>query len=201
MYTFLAGLLLGLALISPIGVQNLFVLNHGIRAGLPRILPITFTISLCDTALILLGALGASALLATLPGLREVLIVVGIAFLLFLGLHSLRTRPEEHSLDTPRKSSAILLQAIGVSLLNPHAILDTVGVVGGAIAAQAAGERLPFAAGAITASWLWFLLLGGGAAILKRRLTPSVRLGIQRASGLFMIAFATILALELFQVQ
>ncbi len=92
---------------------------------------------------------------------------------------------------------AILLQAVGVSLLNPHAVLDTVGVIGGAIAAQAAGERMFFALGAITASWVWFLGLGIGASVFEARLTRSVRLWIQRASGVLMLVFAARLALEL----
>ncbi|MBW3645555.1 MAG: hypothetical protein KY441_08635 [Actinobacteria bacterium] len=44
-----------------------------------------------------------------------------------------------------------------MSLLNPHAVLDTVGVIGTAIAAQEAVAQSAFAGGALTASWLWFL--------------------------------------------
>jgi arginine exporter protein ArgO len=46
-----------------------------------------------------------------------------------------------------------------VSLLNPNAILDTVGVIGAAIAAQEVTGRTAFAGGALTASWVWFVAL------------------------------------------
>lgn len=197
MATYLAGLLLGLAMILPIGMQNLFVLNQGLLNGFPRVLFAIVGTSFSDTLLILLGAAGASALLATLPGLRAALIVVGVAFLTVLGILSLISRPERVEVMHVAGRRAILLQAVGVSLLNPHAVLDTVGVIGGAIAAQAAGERMFFALGAITASWVWFLGLGIGASVFEARLTRSVRLWIQRASGVLMLVFAARLALEL----
>jgi L-lysine exporter family protein LysE/ArgO len=92
---------------------------------------------------------------------------------------------------------AIMAQAVGVSVLNPHAILDTIGILGAAIAVQATHERLAFAAGVVGASWVWYLVLGLGAAILQRRITPFATLCIQRVSGTLMLVFAGILALEL----
>src|SRR3712207_5624797 len=72
---FLLGLILGLALIIPIGVQSLFVLNQGLLAGFPRALVGVVAVCFCDTFLIVLGAAGASALLALL-GYQELLITV-----------------------------------------------------------------------------------------------------------------------------
>jgi L-lysine exporter family protein LysE/ArgO len=43
-------------------------------------------------------------------------------------------------------------KGVGVSLFNPHAVLDTIGIIGGVIAAQAAEEQLSFAAGTVSAS-------------------------------------------------
>ena len=82
-------------------------------------------------------------------------------------------------------------------MLNPHAILDTVGVLGAAITAQAAQERVAFAAGAVGASWAWYLIPSMGASALQRRLILGARLWIQRASGMIMLVFACVLALEL----
>ena len=95
------------------------------------------------------------------------------------------------------RPAAMVAQAAGVSLLNPHAILETVGILGAAIAAQAAESRVEFAAGVISASWVWFLMVGLGASVVQRWLTSSVRLWIQRGSGVLMLALAGILAFEL----
>jgi L-lysine exporter family protein LysE/ArgO len=50
---------------------------------------------------------------------------------------------------------ATVAQSVGLSVLNPHAVLDTVGVLGAAIVAQAAQERIMFATGAVGPSWVW----------------------------------------------
>ena len=78
------------------------------------------------------------------------------------------------SAAAPGPASAALTQrgpalrtALALSLLNPHAWLDTV-VLLGAIGAQQPGEagRYVFAAGAMSASLLWFSCLGLGARLL-----------------------------------
>lgn len=198
MEAFASGLVLGFALITPIGAQNLFVLNQGLRTGFPRVLIAVAAAGICDSLLIALGAGGSAAILAGAPRLREALIVFGVAFLVVLGVRALLTRPEDAEVEAKSRWSGIAAGTVGVSLLNPHAILDTVGVIGGAIAGQEAADQLPFATGAVSASWLWFLFLGVGAAAMQTRLTPATRLWIQRFSGVLMLLFAALLAQELF---
>ncbi len=190
---FLLGLILGLALIIPVGVQSLFVLNQGLLIGFPRAFLGVVVVCFCDTLLIVLGAVGASALLALL-GYRELMIVVGSIYLLIMGLVTLRTRPHRAQTEHLTRIGATLIQAVGVSLLNPHAILDTVGVLGATISAQAAEGRVAFVVGAIGASWVWYSVLGMGASVLQKRITPWVRLWIQRASGTIMLILAGVLA-------
>jgi L-lysine exporter family protein LysE/ArgO len=192
--SYFSGLVLGLALITPIGAQNLFVLEQGLRRRLRGALPAVAAAAACDTLLILLGAGGAAALLAGSPRLERTLIAVGVAFLVVLGLRSLRSRPEAAD-AVPGTRRGLLAGAVAVSLLNPHAVIDTVGVIGGAIAAQ--DDRLPFAAGAVSASWLWFLGLASIASVLRTRLSPRGRLWIARGSGALMLAFAALLARQL----
>jgi L-lysine exporter family protein LysE/ArgO len=93
--------------------------------------------------------------------------------------------------------ASALLVAAGVSLLNPHAVFETVGLLGGAIAIQAAEDRLGFAMGAISASWVWFFAVGFGASALRGWLTPPVRMWTQRGSGALMLVFGAFLALQL----
>ena len=56
MTPFLLGLLLGLALIVPIGVQSLFVLNQGLLVGFPSAFIGVSTMCPCDSFLVVLGA-------------------------------------------------------------------------------------------------------------------------------------------------
>ncbi|WP_018352633.1 LysE/ArgO family amino acid transporter [Longispora albida] len=201
MVVFLSGVALGLALITPIGAQNVFVLGQGVAAGLPRALWTAAAAATCDTLLILAGAGGVSALLGVVPGLRVVLLAGGVVFLCHLGVQSLRSKPDaggELAADaTAFSTRRVVTRTVAVSLLNPHAILDTVGVLGAAIAAQPESGRVAFGAGAVTASWLWFAVLAVGAALLRRYLTPDRRVWFDRISGGVMLAFAVLLTAEL----
>ena len=196
MSAFVFGLLFGMATILPVGVQSFVVLNQGLTVGYPRVFFGIVTASCCDTLLIVLGAVGVSAILNA-PGSREALILVGVGFLLVMGVLALRASSDNDEVKSRMRPAAMVAQAAGVSLLNPHAILETVGILGAAIAAQAAESRVEFATGVISASWVWFLMVGLGASVVQRWLTSSVRLWIQRGSGVLMLALAGILAFEL----
>ena len=194
---FVFGLLFGMATAFPVGVQSFVVMNQGLRFGYPRVMVGIVTASLCDSVLILLGAAGASALLRA-PGHQGFLIAVGILFFVVVGVTTLRATPEsDEQVESRARPRAMVAQTVGVSLFNPHAVFETVGLLGGAIAIQSPDDRLGFALGAIAASWLWFVMIGFGASALRSWLTAPVRLWTQRGSGALMLVFAGLLALRL----
>ncbi len=198
MIVFVFGLLFGLATAFPVGIQSFVVMNQGLRFGYPRVLTGIVTASLCDTLLIVAGAAGASALLADADE-RAPVLLVGIAFLAVFGVLAFRAPPEEEAgeVESVGRPLAMIAQTVGVSLFNPHAVLETVGVLGGAIAAQSAENRIEFALGVIAASWVWFVMVGLGASALQRRLTAPARLWMQRGSGVMMLALAAVLVTRL----
>jgi L-lysine exporter family protein LysE/ArgO len=195
---FVFGLLFGLATAFPVGVQSFVVMNQGLRLGYPRVLTGIVAASLCDTLLIVAGAAGASALLADADE-RVPVLLIGIAFLAIFGVLALRAPPEAEvgEVKSAGRPLAMIAQTVGVSLFNPHAVLETVGVLGGAIAAQTAENRIEFACGVIAASWVWFLMVGFGASALQKRLTAPARLWMQRGSGVMMLALAAVLVTRL----
>lgn len=197
MTTFSSGLALGLALIVPIGPQNIFLINHSITVGMPRALAAVMATGTCDTLLIIAGACGVSAILIGIPGLRPVLLLAGALFLLYLGLRSLRaSSPDDNTGHELIPLRTVVTRAASVSLFNPHAILDTVGVIGAAIAAQHATQQVLFTAGALTASWIWFLVLALVASVARRFFTPRQTAWFDRISGLILLIFAVFLAIE-----
>ena len=56
---------------------------------------------------------------------------------------------------------------LAVSLLNPHVYLDTVVLLGAVAATVPADDKAGFMAGAVSASFLWFMALGFGARLLR----------------------------------
>ncbi|MCP8970716.1 LysE/ArgO family amino acid transporter [Ectobacillus ponti] len=165
------GFVLAFGLILPLGAQNVFVFHQG--AGQPRFrraLPVIITAGLCDTCLILLAVLGVSVLILTLQWLKLLLFTIGLFFLLYMGWSVWRSAPASLSGKQeplgPRKQIAF---AMSVSLLNPHAILDTVGVIGTSSLAYTGGEKALFTLACICVSWLWFFGLALGGRVLGAR--------------------------------
>ncbi|WP_312469668.1 LysE/ArgO family amino acid transporter [Neobacillus sp.] len=157
------GFILALGLILPLGVQNIFVFNQGaIQPKFVRALPVIITASICDTLLITLAVLGVSVVVLGSYWIKTALFVAGIFFLVYMGFVTWRSKSstvnqEQSVLFTPGKQIAF---AMSVSLLNPHAILDTVGVIGTSSLKYAGVEKIAFTAVCILVSWMWFTGLG-----------------------------------------
>jgi L-lysine exporter family protein LysE/ArgO len=155
------GLILAFGLILPLGVQNVFVFNQGaVQPKFIRALPVVITASICDTLLISLAVLGVSVVVLGQAWIKLSLLGVGILFLIYMGYVTWKMKPAHHSetveLIAPKKQ---IVFAASVSLLNPHAILDTIGVIGTSSLTYTGSEKLAFTLSCIAVSWLWFFSL------------------------------------------
>jgi len=168
--TYLQGLGTGAGLIIAIGAQNAYVLRQGLKRQ--QTFLVALTCALCDAVLIGLGAGGFASFVRAFPALVPVASWGGAAFLVLYGGLAFRNALSPGVLraagDTgkPERAGRLVLTAVGFSLLNPHAWLDTVVLLGGISSSFSGTERLGFALGAISASFLWFFGLGYGAAKL-----------------------------------
>ncbi|MFO7691287.1 MAG: LysE family transporter, partial [Cryobacterium sp.] len=61
-----------------------------------------------------------------------------------------------------------VVTTVALTWLNPHVYLDTLVFLGSVANQQGEAERWWWGAGAITASFLWFISLGFGARLLRR---------------------------------
>lgn len=168
---FAQGVGLGGGLIIAIGAQNAYVLRQGLRREFA--LSVASICFLCDVALIALGVGGFGSLVAAFPALTRIAAWGGAAFLAWYGFRALRSALAPGALEAdgaaraPSRSRAVFT-ALALSLLNPHVYLDTVVLIGGIAGQYAAATRPWFAAGAMSASLLWFY----GLALGARRLAP-----------------------------
>lgn len=155
------GAILAFGLILPLGVQNVFVFNQGAaQTKFRQTLPVVITASLCDTFLISLAVLGVSVLVLGIYWIKLVLLIGGILFLTYMGFVSWNTLPNQASSDGKALSSKKQIAfAMSVSLLNPHAIMDTIGVIGTSSLSYTGVAKLAFALACIAVSWIWFFSL------------------------------------------
>lgn len=159
----LHGIILAIGLILPIGMQNGFILFQGaVHKRWVNLLPTLITAGMADTLLISLGAMGVSAAAFHITWFRYLIGVVGILFLLYMGVASWRDQGAEAAglTDTAWPPRRQITFSLSVSLLNPHALIDTLAVIGGSASVYTTfRERFAFAAAAASVSWIWFFLL------------------------------------------
>ena len=159
------GASLGLTLIVAIGSQNAFVLRQGLRRE--HVGPIVLFCAVADALLMLAGVAGLAQVLGNRPWLAAGLTLGGAAFLAIYGVRALWRCARPSALLAAQGTDGItlrqaLLQTAAFTLLNPHVYLDTVLLVG-SVGAQWGEARWWFAAGAASASVVWFTALGFGA--------------------------------------
>lgn len=171
--SFAQGLGIGAGLIVAIGAQNAHVLRMAIQKQ--HVWITIFGCILCDSIAIMIGIAGLGQSLQQSSFLMSIARWGGIIFLLWYALQALkRSVFSQYGLQVQQLNEqqmhimvAVRL-VLAVSLLNPHFYLDTI-VLLGAIGSQQPTTLLQYAFGfgAICASTLWFILLGGTAKWLS----------------------------------
>ena len=182
-----------------------FVLGSGLNAR--SAIPAVGGLVIGYSALTLVVAAGVGTVVARSPALLAGLIIVGGLYLMWLGARTL-TRPKSpdagadaHGADTSRArdGGATLARGIGVSALNPKALLLFVALLpqftsprsSWPLAAQLALLGLVF-----TLSCAAFYLCLGTFARRVRSARPAAARALTRFSGVAMIVIGAVLLIE-----
>jgi L-lysine exporter family protein LysE/ArgO len=196
---FIYGVLLALGLIIPLGVQNVFIFNQGAtQKHFLLAMPSVITAFVCDVILIILAVLGISLLVFSIPALKTAVFVVGISFLIYMGWVTWKSRVNLREDYTPLPVKRQVSFAISVSILNPHALLDTVGVIGTNSLSLSGSAKWAYTLGCILVSFCWFLSLSIAGYFLNRLDKSGLTLLIvNKLSALIMWLIAMQLAWQL----
>lgn len=188
------GVVLALGLILPLGVQNLFIFQQGAQQSrLWRAVPAIMTAALCDTLLITAAVAGVSVIVFSHIWIKTLLMAAGSLFLLYMALLTWHSTPRSSSPGTAAAYSTArqIGFAASVSLLNPHAILDTVGVIGTSSLQYTGGDRFAFTLACIIVSWVWFLSLALAGRLLGTVDSSGKALSLlNKGSALIIVAVA-----------
>lgn len=170
---YLQGMLVGASLIVPIGAQNAFVLERGIRRN--HAMLVAGLCFLADAVLITLGVGGAGKIISESHGLQLMLSLGGAAFLLRYGWGSLsrawRGSAQTLAWQGGMSRTRAVAMTMAVTLLNPHVYLDTVMIQGAVSGQYPRSQQFSFALGSVSASLLWFF----GLALLASWLAPQLQ--------------------------
>lgn len=186
--SFISSFVLGLSLLLGFGPQNLFVLQS--QAGVASRAVAVGVCTLCDTFLIMVGMMGVGAWLGREPLIMSAVGYLGAMVLIRLAMQTLHRATTNVGVvfstsdnsSTPVSILPHALVAASVSLLNPAAVLDTLIVMSSFITHVPEPLQPVAAAGAVTASALWFAFL----AVMGRVIMVHLRHPfLQRCFNLF----------------
>ncbi|WP_270965252.1 LysE/ArgO family amino acid transporter [Campylobacter upsaliensis] len=171
------GFLLSLSLIVAIGAQNVFILRQALANH--YIFIVCLLCFLCDVVLMCVGIFGVGEIFAKNQILALILAFCGVCFALYYAFLSLRAvfansiklQLAKEKLPSLKK---VITLTLFVTLANPHVYLDTVFLVGSAALNFSFDEKILFALGALSASFLWFFSLGYGAKFLSFYIKPNI---------------------------
>jgi L-lysine exporter family protein LysE/ArgO len=165
---FFHGFILAIGLILPLGAQNVFVFNQGaIQPTFLKALPVIITAGLCDTALVVVAVLGLSVVVFEIPWIVMVIYIIGFMFLIFMGWRIWQDSSEVKNDHGEAGVGKQITFALSVSLLNPHALLDTIGVIGTGSLIYHGSAKWGYTLACVLVSWLWFITLALTGRYLK----------------------------------
>lgn len=192
-FAFLKGAFLGFSLVTPLGPQNAFIFNcASVEKKYFSILPVILTSAAADIFLVLTAILGVD-LISSIPLLKPILSILGIGFLSYIGIStwknsfSSKMNEEQMSLSLLKK----MLYTLSISLLNPHALLDTFVVIGSVSSKYIGIEKQAFTIGCILMDLGWFIFLAAlGFYLGKTKNSPQIIKITNRISAIIMLLIA-----------
>ena len=167
---FIQGIAIGFGLIIAIGPQNACLIQQGVRRQ--HVLISALVCTCTDIILMSIGVVGFGGIFNLHPALVEISKWLGATFLIVYGFMAFKSAIRPKTLQSFSQENSkvskkrIIWTFLGLGLLNPHAYLDSIVLIG-SIAAQHYGvKRYIFGLGAITASAIWFFSVAYGARVL-----------------------------------
>ena len=191
------GYLLMLSAIVAIGPQNALLLRQASRREQAWVTASIFLFG--DVTMVLLGGFGIGRFLGRWPLAKLLLTALGALYILWFGVGVFRQmlHPKALAVNAAPGENSVVLGALAVTFLNPHAIFDTIILVG-ATALQFQGvTKIIFMLGAILGSTTWFFGVAWAGQPLAPFLSrPDVWRVIDGAIVVIMFLISTTLAAE-----
>ena len=200
---FTKGLAFGFILAATVGPMWVLCFRRTVASGALTGFVSGMGIAVADGLYGAVAAFGLTAISGFLLEHRFPIGLAGAAFLIFLGIKFLLSKPKNMNEEKPESGGLgmAFFSTLGLTLANPPTIL--------AFAAIFAGLGLASSADYATAAWIvlgvflgsaaWWIVLAAVAGRLRSRLAPGLLRGINVLSGISILAFALWQLADLFR--
>jgi threonine/homoserine/homoserine lactone efflux protein len=189
---FLKGLAFGFILAASVGPMWVLCLRRTLAYGAAAGLASGMGIAVADGLYGAVAAFGLTAISGFLMSQSFWIGVVGTAFLIYLGLKTVMSKPENiQADDKPQSAATAFLTTLGLTLANPPTILAFVAIFAGlGLVSSSYAAAALITLGVFLGSASWWLVLALGAGALRARIGPRLMRSINLVSGLSILAFA-----------
>ncbi|MDO4486280.1 MAG: LysE family transporter [Bacillota bacterium] len=199
---YLQGLIMGLAYVAPIGLQNLFVINTALTQTRKRAAATAFIVIFFDVTLALACFFGIGAIMEKARIIEIAVLLIGSLIVIWIGISLLRTK--ESSLESSKDVNVPILKVIStacvVTWFNPQAIIDGTMMLGAFRATLPAAEGLKFISGVATASFCWFIGVTFFISIFSSRFSPRILRIINIICGCIIVFYGLKLLYQFIQI-
>lgn len=198
---YLQGLVIGLAYVAPIGMQNLFVINTALTQPRRRALLTALIVVFFDVSLALACFFGAGALMERFTWLRLLVLLVGGGVVTGIGVGLLRDKGEmgrDTQVDISLPQAAA--KACAVTWANPQALIDGTMLFGGFRAGNPGAVSTQLILGSSTASFLWFFGITILISCFSARFNNKILRIINLVCGAIILLYGVRLIIQFFQL-
>lgn len=187
------GFIIGLSIAAPVGPIGVLCIRRTLAYGRLTGLLSGLGAATADMLYGAIAAFGVAFIIDALSSACGWLGLLGGAFLLYLGVNTMRARPTQVAAESESHNLAsAYLSTFALTLTNPATILSFIGIFAGVMPAGATRSPLVLVLGVFAGSAAWWLLLSYVVGLLRTRLSDSGMLWINRISGLAILSIGVI---------
>ncbi|MFZ5879891.1 MAG: LysE family translocator [Chloroflexota bacterium] len=189
----LKGVLLGFSIAAPVGPIGVLCIRRTLTDGRAAGLVSGLGAASADAFYGCIAAFGLTFISDLLISQQLWLKLVGGAFLCYLGIRTLLTKPAQEAASA--QGTGLLgayTSTLFLTLTNPMTILSFVAIFAGLGIASTRADYASAALlvlGVFLGSALWWLLLSGGVGLLRNRFNAQAMTWVNRISGTVILAF------------
>lgn len=196
MSVLLRGLVIGFSIAAPVGPIGVLCIRRTLSDGRAAGFVSGLGAATADALYGCVAAFGLTAISSVLVQQQMALRIVGGAFLLYLGVRTLLSRPAAQA--APATAVGLLgayASTFFLTVTNPMTILSFAAVFAGlglGTSNHDYGAASTLVAGVFIGSAAWWLLLSVGLGLFRERVGPQYLRWVNRISGLIIIAFGVL---------
>lgn len=197
---YLQGLLMGLAYVAPIGLQNLFVINTALTQKKGRVFLTALIVIFFDVTLAFACFFGAGAVMEKSNILKMLILFIGSLIVIYIGYGLLKEKVSMRETEVNIPITKVITSACIVTWFNPQAIIDGTMMLGAFRASLPATESMKFILGVTSASCLWFLGISSFISLFSQKFDDKVLRVINLVCGIVIIFYGCKLFYSFIQI-